>query len=183
MTISFPMPTNGRFLSSIRQDRPVCQLERIVREAEAAGSSRRRSASTGGQKMNRRLGPCRRRAVARNLRYRDRCRASLELIINDEIYIAKDVLPPALRNRLLRLAAFQNPEFYKAQAMRLPTYDKPRIIACAEDHPLTSACRVAAWTTCKNSYRSLKIKQTIRDERYSGRPLGVSSTENCVQIN
>ena len=27
------------------------------------------------------------------------------------------------------LAAFQNPEFYKAQAMRLPTYDKPRIIA------------------------------------------------------
>ena len=40
-----------------------------------------------------------------------------------------------LRNRLLRLAAFQNPEFYKAQAMRLPTYDKPRIIGCAEDHP------------------------------------------------
>ena len=42
---------------------------------------------------------------------------------------------PGLRNRLLRLAAFQNPEFYKAQAMRLPTYDKPRIIACAEDYP------------------------------------------------
>ena len=42
---------------------------------------------------------------------------------------------PALRNRLLRLAAFQNPEFYKAQAMRLSTYDKPRVIACAEDHP------------------------------------------------
>ena len=35
---------------------------------------------------------------------------------------------------LLRVAAFQNPEFYKAQAMRLPTYDKPRIIACAEEH-------------------------------------------------
>ena len=44
-------------------------------------------------------------------------------------------LPPGLRNRLLRLAAFQNPEFYRAQAMRLPTYDKPRIIDCAEDHP------------------------------------------------
>ena len=60
---------------------------------------------------------------------------SLELILGDQIYIAKDQLPPGLRNRLLRLAAFQNPEFYKAQAMRLPTYDKPRIIACAEDHP------------------------------------------------
>ena len=61
--------------------------------------------------------------------------ANLELVLGDEIYIAKDVLSPSLRNRLIRLAAFQNPEFYKAQAMRLPTYDKPRIIACAEDHP------------------------------------------------
>jgi hypothetical protein len=45
-------------------------------------------------------------------------------------------LPAALRNRLLRLAAFQNPEFYRAQAMRLPTFGKPRIISCAEEHPL-----------------------------------------------
>jgi hypothetical protein len=34
-------------------------------------------------------------------------------------------------NRLLRLAAFQNPEFYKAQAMRLSTYEKPRVISRA----------------------------------------------------
>src|SRR6516165_6547073 len=27
-------------------------------------------------------------------------------------------------NRLLRLAAFQNPEFYKAQAMQLPPYNR-----------------------------------------------------------
>ena len=43
-------------------------------------------------------------------------------------------LPPALRNRILRLAAFQNPESYRAQAMRLPTYDRPRVVACAEEH-------------------------------------------------
>ncbi len=39
---------------------------------------------------------------------------TLELILGNQIYIAKDALPPALRNRLIRLAAFQNPEFYKA---------------------------------------------------------------------
>jgi hypothetical protein len=60
---------------------------------------------------------------------------SLELILGNQIYIANEGLSPPLRNRLLRLAAFQNPEFYKAQAMRLSTYDKPRVIACAEDHP------------------------------------------------
>jgi hypothetical protein len=36
-------------------------------------------------------------------------------------------------NRLLRLAAFQNPEFYKAQMMRLLTYARPRVIACGQD--------------------------------------------------
>jgi hypothetical protein len=61
---------------------------------------------------------------------------SMELILGDQIYIARENLPPALRNRLLRLAAFQNPEFYRAQSMRLPTYGKPRIIHCAEEHPL-----------------------------------------------
>ena len=59
---------------------------------------------------------------------------ALELILGNEIYIAKDGLAPGLRNRLLRVAAFQNPEFYKTQAMRLPTYAKPRIISCAEEH-------------------------------------------------
>src|SRR3984893_13400175 len=49
------------------------------------------------------------------------------------VYVEKNALPTAMLNRLLRLAAFQNPEFYKAQAMRLATYNKPRIIACGED--------------------------------------------------
>ena len=51
---------------------------------------------------------------------------SVELILGNDIYIAKEVLSPGFRNRLLRMAAFQNPEFYKAQAMRLSTYGTPR---------------------------------------------------------
>jgi len=56
---------------------------------------------------------------------------SLELVLANQIYIAKENLSAPLRNRLVRLAAFQNPEFYRAQAMRLSTYDKPRIIHSA----------------------------------------------------
>ncbi len=59
----------------------------------------------------------------------------LELVLGDQIYIAKENLPPGLRSRLLRLAAFQNPEFYRTQAMRLSTFGKPRIIHCAEEGP------------------------------------------------
>ncbi len=49
------------------------------------------------------------------------------------IYIEKKGLPDALLNSLLRLTAFQNPEFYKTQAMRLSTFGKPRVIVCGED--------------------------------------------------
>lgn len=36
-------------------------------------------------------------------------------------------------NAIKRLAAFKNPDFYKAQAMRLPTFDKPRIIPLSQE--------------------------------------------------
>jgi len=49
------------------------------------------------------------------------------------VYIEKKDLPDIFVDRLLRLAAFQNPEFHKTQAMRLSTFGKPRIIACGED--------------------------------------------------
>ena len=49
------------------------------------------------------------------------------------IYIPSNGFAPRARNQLLRLAAFRNPDFYKSQAMRLPIYDKPRIICAAEE--------------------------------------------------
>ena len=83
---------------------------------------------------------------------------SLDLVLGDQIYIAKENLVPALRNRLLRLAAFQNPEFYRAQAMRLPTYDKPRIIGCAEDHPQHIALPRGCLADVQALLDGLKIK-------------------------
>jgi hypothetical protein len=58
--------------------------------------------------------------------------ASVEVVLGNQVYIDRTRLPPLLVNRIIRLAAFQNPEFYVAQAMHLPTFGKPRIISCAE---------------------------------------------------
>lgn len=99
---------------------------------------------------------------------------TLELVVGNQIYIHKDALHPGLRNRLLRLAAFQNPEFYKAQAMRLSTYDKPRVIACAEDHPHHVALPRGCLEDVQQTLRALGVRTTIRDERSTGRPLGVA---------
>ncbi len=98
---------------------------------------------------------------------------SLELTLGNQIYIAKEQLSPGLRNRLLRLAAFQNPEFYKAQAMRLPTYDKPRIISCAEDHPRHIGLPRGCLDDLKRLFTDLHIETVIRDERCGGATLDV----------
>lgn len=58
------------------------------------------------------------------------------------VYVEKKDLPPAMLNRLLRLAAFQNLEFYKAQAMRLSTYNKPRESHAARNSLSISLCPV-----------------------------------------
>jgi len=96
---------------------------------------------------------------------------ALELVLSDQLYVPKTDLPPSLRNALVRLAAFQNPEFFKAQAMRLQTYDKPRIIACAEDHTEHIALPRGCLDDAQNLLRALKIRTKIRDERFVGRKL------------
>lgn len=60
---------------------------------------------------------------------------NIRVVVADQVYVDRTDLPAALIARLVRLAAFQNPEFYRAQAMRLPTFGKPRIVSCAELHP------------------------------------------------
>src|SRR5208282_4279586 len=99
---------------------------------------------------------------------------SLELILADQIYIARENLPPTLRNRLLSLAAFQNPEFYRAQSMRLPTYGKPRIIHCAEEHPQHFALPRGCLDEARRALQELRIKTVVRDGRFAGIPLNVS---------
>ncbi len=95
----------------------------------------------------------------------------IEVVLGDQIYLPKAGLGPGLRNALIRLAAFQNPEFYKAQAMRLPTYDKPRVIGCAEDHAQHLALPRGCLDEVMDLLDSLKITAELRDERFAGRPL------------
>ena len=58
----------------------------------------------------------------------------LNIIKSNMIYIKKEGLSNAAINRLNRLAAFKNPDFYKAQALRLPIYNKPRVLCLADNH-------------------------------------------------
>ncbi|MDZ4125242.1 MAG: DEAD/DEAH box helicase family protein [Hydrogenophaga sp.] len=92
----------------------------------------------------------------------------LTVTLANLVYLEKPALPQALANRLIRLAAFQNPEFYKAQAMRMSVWDKPRVIGNAENYPqhiaLPRGCLEAAQTLLKDN----GIRCDLRDERFCG---------------
>ena len=60
--------------------------------------------------------------------------SEVQAILSQRLYFGKAGLPSALINQIKRLAAFQNPEFYKKQNLRLSTALTPRVISCAEDH-------------------------------------------------
>jgi superfamily II DNA or RNA helicase len=98
----------------------------------------------------------------------------INLVISNQIYIEKEGLPAPLRNRIIRLAAFQNPGFYKAQAMRLSTYGKPRIISCCEEFPKHLALPRGCLEELNQLLGDLKIRTEIRDERVSGNPISLS---------
>jgi superfamily II DNA or RNA helicase len=84
------------------------------------------------------------------------------------VYIEKQGLPPAMINRILRIAAFQNPEFYKAQAMRLSTFGKPRIIACGEDFTNHIAVPRGCISEVLELSQSHGIRVEVQDERNHG---------------
>ncbi len=74
---------------------------------------------------------------------------------------------------MIRLAAFQNPEFYKAQAMRLSVWDKPRVIGSAENYPQHIALPRGGLDAAQALLTDNGIRCDLRDERCSGERIGV----------
>src|SRR5436190_1290334 len=167
-----PHQDQWAFLSTIRRI-PRGHLEGVVREAERRGRvlGVNLPPAEDDEPAPWTAPPSRRRQDPPIL---GELPASLELVLGNEIYIAKDDVNSGLRNRLLRVAAFQNPEFYKTQAMRLPTYAKPRIIACAEDHPHHIGLPRGCFGDVVQMLTDVGVQPVIRDERHEGQKLNLA---------
>lgn len=99
---------------------------------------------------------------------------TIDIVLEDQIYLDREQLPPALVNKLLHLAAFPNPEFHKAQALRLSTRRIPRIIQCAELHSRHCALPRGCLDAVESLLASLGAQTRRIDKRHSGCPIEVS---------
>jgi superfamily II DNA or RNA helicase len=96
------------------------------------------------------------------------------VVRGDLVYVEKENLPSAMLNRLLRIGAFQNPEFCRAQAMRLSTFGKPRIIRCGEELARHVGLPRGCFAEVVELLKAQGVAARIQDERHSGSRLDVS---------
>lgn len=97
-----------------------------------------------------------------------------KIVRSNMLYIPADGFSSRVRNQIIRLAAFRNPDFYKSQAMRLPIYDKPRIICTAEERDgylaLPRCCEDSLIELLENTNAAYELE----DKTFAGRPIDVS---------
>jgi superfamily II DNA or RNA helicase len=98
------------------------------------------------------------------------------------IFIEKDGLPSPLLNQIKRLAAFQNPEFYKKQKMRLSTALTPRVIACAQDFGQHVAVPRGCLGALERLLSGHSVRLAVDDQRVEGDPIEFEFSGELTQV-
>lgn len=94
-------------------------------------------------------------------------------VLAQRLFVAMDGLPSPLLNQIKRLAAFQNPEFFKRQNLRLSTAMTPRVISCAEEIGHYVALPRGCLADLEDLLRECRVELKVEDKRTDGADLGV----------
>ena len=100
---------------------------------------------------------------------------AIKIVKANMLFILKTGISHRALNRLKRLAAFNNPEFYKAQAMRMPNYKNkiPRIISCSDETEDYLCLPRGCEADVRAFFAELKIEPKVIDETNHGRSIDV----------
>ena len=95
-------------------------------------------------------------------------------VLSQRLFVEKAGLPSPMLNAIKRLAAFQNPEFYKKQRMRLSTALTPRVISCAEERGRHIGLPRGCGSDLEALLREHGVALDVEDRRESGETLPVA---------
>ena len=167
-----PHDDQWAFLASVRRISPV-EVNRIAAEASRTGRVIGVRFVPPEDESDREPW---KRAPSRKPRYRpidQPLPPQVRAVLAQRLFVEMAGLPSAMLNRMRRIAAFQNPEFYKKQGMRLSTALTPRVICCAEEE----LEHVALPRGCLSDLHVLLAEHdsnlVIEDRRTDGQPLDV----------
>jgi superfamily II DNA or RNA helicase len=95
-------------------------------------------------------------------------------VLRQQLFVETAGLPPRALMRLKRIAAFQNPEFFKHERMRLSTARIPRVIACAEEFPDHLALPRGCVDEVREFLEANGSRLVLEDLREPGQPIDVT---------
>lgn len=98
----------------------------------------------------------------------------LEIVRANLLYLPMEGLSARAKNQLVRLAAFRNPDFFKAQALRLPIYNKPRILSTAEERDGYLALPRGCEASLAELLDGAGVSYRVTDRRQPGRTICVA---------
>ena len=100
--------------------------------------------------------------------------SAVEIHKANGLYVSTTDFSARAVNALKRLSAFQNPDFYRAQRMRMPVYNKPRIISCYDIIDPYLVIPRGCEEPLVHLLESLGVAYQITDETTQGNPINVS---------
>ena len=169
-----PHPDQWEFLASLPRMAPA-EVESLARQAaergQVIGVAMPEGEDDGHGATPWLRSPSRR---SRRLVHSEPPPACVRAVLGSQLFVEKAGLSSPVLNALKRTAAFQNPEFYKKQAMRLSTALTPRVIACAEDLPQHLALPRGCVEDVRVLLQEIRSDLELRDEREEGRALDVA---------
>jgi superfamily II DNA or RNA helicase len=94
--------------------------------------------------------------------------------LKNGLYILKDGIPSSLFSKMIGLASFRNPEFYKAQSKRMSTHGIPRIISCYDEDSQHLILPRGCLTELMKLLEEQAIEIDYVDESYEGETITVT---------
>src|SRR5665648_423077 len=100
---------------------------------------------------------------------------TIKIVKENMLFILKTGISHRALNNLKLLAAFNNPEFYKAQAMRMPNYKNkiPRIISCSDETEDYLCLPRGCEADVRAFFAELKIEPEFIEKTNPGRSIDV----------
>ncbi len=106
---------------------------------------------------------------------------AVKATLASQLFIEKAGLPQTLMNRLIRIAAFQNPDYYKLQAAQRSTWNTPRIISRAENHEKFLSLPLGCLSDVEALLAVNKIELRLDDARSPGQRINATFNVAVIQ--